>query len=267
MTKEKNLSQKSLRVYYDAVLDHYIDTTNYIEDFKPYAKRIDVIVNRFLSYKFDKPGKENQGFKEFFKWFVEAEKKGLHSDNFNSKENQLRYKILRHLVAIKVVLVYPIINPVRMYYRNFKSKRVQSIFGKLIKIGNEPNQITKDELEKLILETTAKYWRAMHGRLISGYGKITPEGIQPIIDEKEFLDQQFKLRLTHVSDIQPVLEFILGLDEVFFSISPDDYIRCHKDGNDRSIRRYFIPLYVQYREKKFGCTDRNFQFMRELFRC
>lgn len=266
MTTDNKTDPKTWSVYYDVMLDKHVDFSNYIEDFTPYAKKIDVIVNRFLSYKFDKPGKENQSFKEFLDWFIEAEKKVLNPENFNSKEHQLRYQLLRYLFAVKLALNYSCFNPMTMVYRNFKSKKVKTIFGKLIDIGKDTNDIKKEELEDSILFVTSLYWEMMYGRIISGYGKLTPEGIKSSIEEEEFLNQQFKVKLSHISDIQPVLEFILGIDEVFYSMSPEAYKKCYGLGNYRSYRSIFLPMYVKYRLKKFGCNDRNFQFMRELFR-
>jgi len=163
------MQEKVSSLYFDVDLDKFVDASNYIEDFTPYAKKIDAIVNRFLSYKFDKPGKENKSFKEFLDWFIEAEKKTLNPENFNSKEHQLRYKILRHLFAVRLALYYPYNNPVTMYYRNFKTKKVKSILGKPLDVGKEPNQITKEELEELIHLVSDLYFSMMHARIIICY--------------------------------------------------------------------------------------------------
>lgn len=258
--------------YFDIQLKKYVEAIQPFDDFIPYFKKVDVIVKRYLSYKFDKPGKENQSFKEFLNWFIEAERKVLHPENFASVSTQLRYTLLRYIFTVKKVISHRYDNPFYNLFPKFKSKKVKNILGFSIETEEDVKKITNEtlrDLGDLIEEVTFIYSSLLNRHLISTFMRmnLSDDESKILIDPKEFSEQEFKVKYMHNSDVKPVLELILGIDQIFISIPEQTFVKCCGAIPSRCYRNMFLALYTKYRKRKFSFNDKIFHFMHELFIC
>lgn len=247
-----------------------------ISEFEPYLAQFDYILNEYLDYEFDTTGKENQSFKEFLEWLQREEKKILSKEFYDSQNNQKRYSLMRHLFTLRLVINNIHSNKMNMILRNFLTEKtiswvwVKSKIGYDICInfypyGYKVSWENKNE-KALFLKTLIKDFKLLMQSVCIPLVPLmeTEELVAKYISHGELYYKIDKVELEQISDAQPVIEFILLVNEIIDSIS------------DKIWEKHLTPLQLEHRSEKLGrlfqlylseyknISDRNSDFLKEL---
>lgn len=240
----------------------------------PYLEQLDHIVNDYLDYEFDTPGKENQSFKEFMDWLKNEEQKILPPEFFKAGANRLRYSLLRPVITLKLVIKSRS-NVMNLFFRNFKTEKTKAKtlihFRRWDPIevsfypSNEKLSWESKIAKTYIIQRLLQNFSSVIASPVYYYDSIgTLRTVNKYIHGWEVRDKIVKVKLERIFDAQPVIEFIIRVNELIDSINSDKWINnltiLERENRSMRLTKIFRKYLTDYEQ----ISTRNYDFIDEL---